>query len=223
MESRMTLNPRRHSGMLLAGIQIRSLDPGSRPKACRDRPRLGDGPDLETCICGAPLGVLLVTILIGCTLVGCGHAPIHPDNMSSAPPSPYERSAEVRIPQDAAMESNRPMEDRYLYVTGYGKLPEGSSGQAQDWLRAKRAAIDDAYAKLLSEAGRDSAQSVLRTATPSSGSHQNPERSSGTAGQAEIVGVMQLPDGGCQVLMRAPLSNIKVRLRAISPPQEPQE
>lgn len=168
-------------------------------------------------------GAILVAILLGCALLGCGHGPIHPASMSSAPANTLDKPTDHLTPGSTAVVSHNPVEDSYLYVTGYGRVPEGSADQAQDWLRAKRAAIDDAYAKLVAgAAGRDEAQLARRAVTtPASDKTQSRERISGAAGQAEIVSVTRLPDGSCQVLMRAPLSRINVESEQASPPEFP--
>lgn len=165
---------------------------------------------------------VLIAFLLGCTLLGCGHAPIRHGDLSSIPPNALERSAEVRVPLTASMEADRAAEDNYLCVTGYGRLPEGSLGQTQDWLRAKRAAIDDAYAKLVTEAVKEDDVRPGRQTGAINGSRNTQSRgvSSGAVGQAEIVSIKRLPDGSCQVLMRAPISQIKANPEAKAPPPE---
>jgi hypothetical protein len=96
-------------------------------------------------------------------------------------------------------------EKRIVYAVGDGAPPQDAINPAQARLRAKRAAIDEAYARLLEtvQEVRVDAESTTRNFVNENRVVQN--RVAGLIKNAEIVEQRQFDDGSYQVMMAMPL------------------
>jgi hypothetical protein len=146
----------------------------------------------------------LVTIFSMLSALGCAHDYGHMQNQLA----PGDSGSNVMEAKYAGDERAVAVpEDGYIYSLGIGKLPQDSISQAQGWARAKRAAIDTATANLVTEA-----EKLHQTGRSTPSVERIEDRAGhllGTVGQAEIVSVRRLPDGSCEVLMRAPRGRIQ--------------
>ncbi len=98
---------------------------------------------------------------------------------------------------------------RFVYAVGDGVPPEGVTNAAQARVRAKRAAIDEAYARLLEMTNevRVDAESTTRNFVNENRAVNT--RVSGIIKNAEIVEIQQASDGSYQVKMKMPMDGEK--------------
>jgi hypothetical protein len=110
-------------------------------------------------------------------------------------------------------------EEGYIYAVGDGVPPTDAISPAQARVRAKRAAIDTAYARLLemAEAVRVDAEST--TVNYISESYVVSTRVSGLIQNAEIVTLRHFEDGSYQVKMRMPIRGREGLASAVLPVQ----
>ena len=110
-------------------------------------------------------------------------------------------------------------EEGYIYAVGDGVPPKEAVSPAQARVRAKRAAIDTAYARLLemAEAVRIDAEST--TVNYINESHVVATRVSGLVQNAEIVTLRHFEDGSYQIKMRMPINGREGIASAVLPMQ----
>jgi len=110
-------------------------------------------------------------------------------------------------------------EEGYIYAVGDGVPPTDAVSPAQARVRAKRAAIDTAYARLLemAEAVRVDAEST--TVNYISESYVVSTRVSGLIQNAEIVTLRHFEDGSYQIKMRMPIKGREGLASAVLPMQ----
>jgi hypothetical protein len=113
---------------------------------------------------------------------------------------------EVRSSGKGEMMGRIDWEHRIVSAVGDGVPPSDAINQAQARARAKRAAIDEAYARLL-----ETVQEVQVDATSTTRNFVNESRVvqtkvSGLIKNAEIQEVKEAADGSCQVVLRMPLT-----------------
>ncbi len=110
-------------------------------------------------------------------------------------------------------------EEGYIYAVGDGVPPKEAVSPAQARVRAKRAAIDTAYARLLemAEAVRVDAEST--TVNYISESYVVSTRVSGLVQNAEIVTLRHFEDGSYQIKMRMPIKGREGLASAVLPMQ----
>ncbi len=110
-------------------------------------------------------------------------------------------------------------EEGYIYAVGDGVPPTDAVSPAQARVRAKRAAIDTAYARLLemAEAVRVDAEST--TVNYISESYVVSTRVSGLIQNAEIVTLRHFEDGSYQIKMRMPIKGKEGLASAVLPVQ----
>jgi len=110
-------------------------------------------------------------------------------------------------------------ENRVIYSVGDGVMPPNAISAAQARVRAKRAAIDEAYGRMIEMANevRVDAESTTRN-------YVNENRIvrtkvSGMVKNAEIVKINQLEDGSYQIMMKMPMDGVKGLGSALLPVQ----
>lgn len=110
-------------------------------------------------------------------------------------------------------------EEGYIYAVGDGVPPTDAVSPAQARVRAKRAAIDTAYARLaeMAEAVRVDAEST--TVNYISESYVVSTRVSGLIQNAEIVTLRRFEDGSYQIKMRMPINGREGIASAVLPMQ----
>jgi len=96
-------------------------------------------------------------------------------------------------------------EEGYIYAVGDGVPPTDAISPAQARVRAKRAAIDTAYARLLEMAEAVRVDTESTTVNYINESHVVATRVSGLIQNAEIVTLRHFEDGSYQIKMRMPI------------------
>jgi len=110
-------------------------------------------------------------------------------------------------------------EEGYIYAVGDGVPPEDAVSPAQARVRAKRAAIDTAYARLLEMAEEVRVDAESATANYINESYQVRTRVSGLIQNAEIVTLRHFEDGSYQIKMRMPMKGKEGIASAVLPMQ----
>jgi len=110
-------------------------------------------------------------------------------------------------------------EEGYIYAVGDGVPPEDAVSPAQARVRAKRAAIDTAYARLLEMAEEVRVDAESATANYINESYQVRTRVSGLIQNAEIVTLRHFEDGSYQIKMRMPIKGKEGIASAVLPMQ----
>ena len=110
-------------------------------------------------------------------------------------------------------------EEGYIYAVGDGVPPEDAVSPAQARVRAKRAAIDTAYARLLEMAEEVRVDAESTTVNYINESYQVRTRVSGLIQNAEIVTLRHFEDGSYQIKMRMPIKGKEGIASAVLPMQ----
>jgi len=110
-------------------------------------------------------------------------------------------------------------EEGYIYAVGDGVPPTDAVSPAQARVRAKRAAIDTAYARLLEMAEAVRVDTESTTVNYINESHVVATRVSGLIQNAEIVTLRHFEDGSYQVKMRMPIRGRAGLASAVLPVQ----
>lgn len=108
-------------------------------------------------------------------------------------------------------------EEGYVYAVGDGVPPKEAVSPAQARVRAKRAAIDSGYARLLEMAKAVRVDAESTTVNYINESRIIRTRVSGLVRNAEIVKLRHFEDGSYQVLMRMPMNGKEGLASAILP------
>lgn len=161
---------------------------------------------------------LLIFAVFGLALLllmnGCAHT--NTSNVSRSLPkaAPAEKGP---VKHGKSQLNNTPdsSEQKYIYAVGYGKVPANGSSPSAGWARAKRAALDSAYANLLLKAQEES-ECPQASHTPVFKSvSMAPERPAihGMAKHIETVSVERLQDGTCRIIVRVPKEKVLIEKR----------
>ncbi|GAH08248.1 unnamed protein product, partial [marine sediment metagenome] len=114
-------------------------------------------------------------------------------------------------------------EEGYIYAVGGGVPPKGAVSPAQARARAKRAAIDTAYARLLEMAEKVRVDAESSTGDYINESYQVRTGVSGLIQNAEIVTLRRFEDGSYQIKMRMPIKGKEGIASAVLPMQMEKE
>jgi len=126
---------------------------------------------------------------------------------------------QVNVIEGGEMIGNIDWENRYIFAVGDGVMPPDAISPAQARVRAKRAAIDEAFGRLIEMANevRVDAESTTRNYVNENRVVRTKVR--GIVKHAEIVKINQLSDGSFQVMMRMPMDGAKGLSSALLPVQ----
>ena len=110
-------------------------------------------------------------------------------------------------------------ENRIIYSVGDGVMPPDATSAAQARVRAKRAAIDEAYGRMIEMANEVRVDAESTTRNYINENRVVHTKVSGMVKNAEIAKINQLEDGSYQIMMKMPMDGVKGLGSALLPVQ----
>lgn len=175
-------------------------------------------------------GSLFIGLMILCLCAVPGFSSAQQSAKDTPPASPAKSESTVKVEMKSGsqvveevssleheMMGGIDWENKIVYAVGDGAPPKGAENPAQARARAKRAAIDEAYARLLETVNevKVDAQSTTRNFINENRTVQT--KVEGLIKNAEVVEQAQASDGSYQVKMKMPMTGAKGLSAAILP------